>query len=175
LLSGSGESYGWEFHLDYGINPINFSASYTLSWAYKVVNNWTYYPRYDTRHSVNLVLEYNFGAGWIASTIWNYSSGYPFTELIGYYDKYFFDNINDSGEFLPYAILGGRNLGRLPSYHRLDLSLVKRMELSFFNLELGLSAINVYDRNNIFYFNRDTGEAVNMLPFLFTGTLKVEL
>jgi hypothetical protein len=38
-----------------------------------------------------------------------------------------------------------------------------------------VSVINVYDRANIFYFDRDTGEIVNMLPFLVTGTLKVEL
>jgi hypothetical protein len=170
LIGGSGESYGWEFLFNYGVDPINFSTSYTLSWAYKEVNNWTYYPKYDARHALNLILEFNFGAGWVASSIWSYSSGYPFTELIGFYDKYFL-----SGEFLPYTVLGDRNLGRLPAYHRLDLSLVKRMELSLINMELGLSAINVYNRNNIFYFNRDTGEIVNMLPFLFTGTLKVEL
>jgi hypothetical protein len=43
------------------------------------------------------------------------------------------------------------------------------------NIELGISAINVYDRKNIFYFNSNTGEIVNMLPFFVTGTLKVEL
>jgi hypothetical protein len=179
LLPGSGESYGWEFLFNYGVDPFNISTSYTLSWAYKEVNGWTYYPRYDTRHVFNLLLEYNFGAGWIASAVWNYSSGYPFTEIIGFYDKYFFNNSNSSGlntnEFLPYTILGDRNLGRLPAYHRLDLSLVKRMELSLMNMEIGISAINVYDRQNIFYFDRDTGEIVNMLPFLLTGTLKVEL
>lgn len=179
LLSGSGESYGWEFRFDYGINPINVTASYTLSWAYKEVSDWTYYPRYDARHAINLILEYNFGSGWITSAVWNFSSGYPFTELIGFYDKYFLNNIFisglGSGEFNPYSILGDRNLGRLPAYHRFDLSIVKKMELAFLNLELGLSAINIYDRKNIFYFNRDTGEIVNMLPFLFTGTFKIEL
>ena len=58
---------------------------------------------------------------------------------------------------------------------RLDLSLIKRLSINLVNIELGISAINVYDRKNIFYFNRDTGEIVNMLPFLLTGTLKVEL
>jgi len=57
----------------------------------------------------------------------------------------------------------------------LDLSLLKRLNLFAVNIELGVSAINVYDRENIFYFDRDTGEIVNMLPFLVTGTLKVEL
>lgn len=174
LLPGSGESYGWEFLVNYSLDPLNVTASYTLSWAYKEVNNWLYYPKYDARHAGNLILEFNFGDGWIASSVWNLSSGYPFTEIIGFYDKYFLNNIN-GGEFQPYTYLGDKNLGRLPAYHRLDLSLIKRLSLSLVNVELGLSAINVYDRKNIFYFNRDTGEIVNMLPFLLTGTLKVEL
>ena len=174
LLPGSGESYGWEFLVNYSIEPLNVTTSYTLSWAYKEINNWLYYPKYDARHAGNLILEFNIGDGWIASSVWNLSSGYPFTEIIGFYDKYFLSNIS-GGEFQPYAYLGDKNLGRLPAYHRLDLSLIKRLSLSLVNIELGLSAINVYDRKNIFYFNRDTGEIVNMLPFLLTGTLKVEL
>lgn len=178
LLPGKGESYGWEFLANYSIDPFNFTASYTLSWAYKEVNNWAYYPKYDTRHAGNIILEFNLGEGWIASSVWNYTSGYPFTELIGFYDKYFPNNNQNGtgeGEFTPYAYLGDKNLGRLPAYHRLDLSLIKRFSLSLINFELGVSAINVYDRKNVFYFNRDTGETVNMLPFLLTGTIKVEI
>ncbi|MBT8377917.1 MAG: TonB-dependent receptor [Ignavibacteria bacterium] len=178
LLPGKGESYGWEFLANYSVDPFNFTASYTLSWAYKEVNGWTYYPKYDTRHAGNVILEFNLGSGWIASAVWNYSSGYPFTQLIGFYDKYFPNNtqngINESG-FIPYAYLGDKNLGRLPAYHRLDLSLIKRLRVLLVNFELGVSAINVYDRKNVFYFNRDTGKTVNMLPFLLTGTLKVEI
>jgi hypothetical protein len=179
LISGSGESYGWEFMLNYGLHPFNITTSYTLSWAFKEVNNWVYYPRYDTRHAGNIIVEFYFGSGWIASTVWNFASGYPFTQLFGYYDKFYLDNLHSSGvkngEFLPYSILGDRNLGRLPSYHRLDLSLVKRFRLWLSNIEIGLSAINVYNRANIFYYNRSTNEVVNMLPFLFTATLRVEL
>ncbi|MCL4280249.1 MAG: hypothetical protein KJZ60_11330, partial [Ignavibacteriaceae bacterium] len=179
LLSGTGEAYGSEFSLNYSLDPLNVTASYSLSWAYKEVNDWLYYPKYDARHSGNIIVELNFGDGWIASSIWNFSSGYPFTEMIGFYDKYFLTNLYGSGqfsgEFNPYSYLGDKNLGRLPAYHRLDLSLIKRLTLFYVNIELGASAINVYDRNNIFYFDRDTGEIVNMLPFMITATLKVEI
>lgn len=179
LLSGTGESYGSEFSLNYNLDPLNVTASYALSWAYKEVNDWLYYPKYDARHSGNVIVEFNIGDGWIASSIWNFTSGYPFTEMIGFYDKYFLTNIfgsgQSSGEFNPYAYLGDKNIGRLPAYHRLDLSLIKRLILYYVNIELGISAINVYDRENIFYFDRDTGEIVNMLPFMVTATLKVEI
>ena len=179
LLSGQGESYGWEFLLDYSLEPVNVTTSYTLSWAYRQTEAWIYYPKYDTRHSVNLILEFNIGSGWIASGAWNYSSGYPFTELIGFYDKFFFNsgisNEITQGGFQQYAYLGDKNLGRLPTYHRMDVSILKRIDLSFMNMELGVSIINLYDRQNIFYFNRDTGEVVNMLPFLITGTIMIEI
>jgi hypothetical protein len=179
LLSGTGESYGSEFSLNYSLDPLNVTTSYALSWAYKEVDDWLYYPKYDARHAANIIVELNIGSGWIVSSIWNFTSGYPFTEMIGFYDKYFLTNIylsgQGSGEFDPYAYLGDKNIGRLPAYHRLDLSLLKRLNLYSVNIELGVSAINVYDRANIFYFDRDTGEIVNMLPFLVTGTLKVEL
>jgi len=179
LLSGQGESYGWEFLLDYSLEPVNITTSYTLSWAYRETEEWVYYPKYDTRHSINLILEFNLGSGWIASGAWNYSSGYPFTELIGFYDKFFFNsgigNEIIQGEYQQYAYLGDKNLGRLPSYHRMDVSILKRIDLSLMNMELGVSIINLYDRQNIFYFNRDTGEVINMLPFLVTATAMIEI
>ena len=57
----------------------------------------------------------------------------------------------------------------------MDMSIIKKIDLSFMNVELGVSIINLYNRQNIFYFNRDTGEEVNMLPFLVTGTLMIEI
>jgi hypothetical protein len=119
------------------------------------------------------------GSGWTASGAWNYSSGYPFTEMIGFYDKFFFNSGTQGGiignDFQQFTYLGDKNLGRLPSYHRMDLSILKRLNLSLLNMELGVSVINLYNRQNIFYFNRDTGETVNMLPFLITGTLMIEI
>ena len=179
LLAAGGESYGWEFQLKYAKDPLNVTASYTLSWAYKEVENWVYNPKYDTRHQFNSILEFNLGSGWITGLIWNYGSGLPFTQLIGYYDKFYLENINSSGynggEFEPYSILGDRNLGRLPDYHRLDISLTKRFNISFSQWEVTVNAINVYDRENIYYFDRDTGEVVNMLPFFISGTIKLTL
>jgi hypothetical protein len=99
--------------------------------------------------------------------------------MIGFYDKFFFNSGNPGeiigGEFQQFAYLGDKNLGRLPSYHRMDLSIMKKLNLSLLNMELGVSVINLYDRQNIFYFNRDTGEVVNMLPFLITGTIMIEI
>ncbi len=179
LVSGTGESYGWEFLLKYANYPFAFTGSYALSWAYKEVDDYLYYPKYDSRNALNLSIEYSLGGGWITSAVWAYSSGLPFTQLMGYYDKIYLTNLFDpwyqSGNTNPYLILGDQNLGRLPSYHRLDFSISKLTEIYGLKTEIDFSVINVYDRENIFYFNRDTGEQVNMLPRLFTATIKIEI
>jgi hypothetical protein len=39
----------------------------------------------------------------------------------------------------------------------------------------GVDVINVYNRENIFYYDRKTGERVNMLPLMVTAVIKVEI
>ncbi len=93
LIAGKGESYGLEFQTKYQQMPINFTASYSLMWAFKEVNGVRYAPRYDSRHNINLSFEYDFGSGWSASAVWTYTSGLPFTQIAGYYDKLQIDEI----------------------------------------------------------------------------------
>jgi carboxypeptidase-like protein/TonB-dependent receptor-like protein len=179
LIVGSGESYGWEFQVNYDRLPFSISSSYTLSWSYKEIENWLYYPRYDNRHSFNISFEYNFGNGWSASTVWNYSSGLPTTELIGFYDRLLFGDFDNpaSNNFTiePFPILGDRNIARLPDYHRLDISLTKQLKLFYIDVDIALSIINVYDRANLFYFERQNNRRVNMLPFMPTATIKISI
>jgi len=179
LVSGSGESYGMEWLLQYTKNPLSFTASYALAYAYKEVEGWIYYPRYDSRHSVNLALEVSIGGGWKASAIWVYKSGLPFTPIIGYYDKLFMTDFRGDWDiynnYLPFATLGDKNISRLTAYHRLDLGVSKVFDFGFTKVDLSASVLNVYDRKNIFYYDRTTGEQVNMLPILPTVTIKVEI
>ncbi len=179
FIAGKGESYGIEFFTRINPDPINFTASYTNAFAYKEIEGKLYYPRYDIRHSLNLSLEIDFGKGWTTSLAWIYNSGLPFTQIIGYYDKYYFDNFFTNwfqyDPRRPYTIIGTQNLGRLPDYHRLDFSMSKKIIFDWFSMKLDFSIINVYNRKNIFYFKRDTGERVNMLPFLPTATVRIEL
>lgn len=179
FISGKGEAYGSEFLLRYQSPSIYASASYSLSWAYKEINDWISYPKYDSRHSVNFNLSVNFGRGWQSSISWFFNSGLPFTQIAGYYDKLYLNDLFNIGSlfgaYTPFTVLGDRNLGRLPTYHRLDLSVSKKFTFYFTNVSVSLNVLNVYDRKNIFYFDRETGKQVNMLPILPTATLRVEI
>ncbi|MBK7630309.1 MAG: TonB-dependent receptor [Ignavibacteriales bacterium] len=179
LISGSLESYGWELGFYIHNEVYSISTAYSLSWVYKTVNDYVYYPKYDTRHTGNILLEYNLDNSWNFSAVWSISSGLPFTQLISYYDKYKIENpfeiTSNNTNYLPYLILADKNMGRLPAYHRLDLGLSKKIIIGPSVFSLSLNVINAYNRENIFYYERDTGRRVNMLPFLFTATVKVEI
>lgn len=179
FVAGSGESFGWELLNRLSISPVNITASYSLSWSYLTVNGWTYYPKYDSRHMANFIVDVNLGAGWSTALTWIFSSGLPFTPFVGFYDKLFFDDFHQNNfiinSYSTYAILGDRNIKRMPTYHRMDFTLSKVFAFSFMKLGIDLSIINLYNRKNIFYYNFKTGERVNMLPFLPTFSVKAEL
>lgn len=179
FINGSVEAYGSEYLIKYSDGTIDASASYSLSWAYRNIDGWISYPKYDSRHSVTLNLSIDFGKGWQSSVSWFFNSGLPFTQTVGYYDKLYLEdlfNINSLfGSYIPFTVLADRNLGRLPTYHRLDFSLSKKLQVGFTELEFSVNVLNVYDRKNIFYFDRKTGKRVNMLPILPTATLKISI
>ena len=133
-----------------------------------------YDPVFDRRHNVNLVVSQGVGkdAAWELSARWNLGSGLPFTQTQGYYQPpnvtdgiatdYIFANSPELG--IQYA---GLNEGRLPAYHRLDLSARREFEIGQNQtLEFSAGVTNVYSRQNVFYINRLTGERVDQLPFL---------
>ncbi|MGA7722195.1 MAG: TonB-dependent receptor [Ignavibacteriaceae bacterium] len=179
LLPGSNESYGWEFQLIYSLDKIKFTGSYTLGWSYNTLNNWVYYPDYDVRNALNLILNADLGKSWGTTIVWVYNSGLPFTQNMGYYDKFYFNDLFSNWSiyqgYMPMQILADENLARLPDYSRLDLSISKKFVVWELACDFDFSIINVYNRKNIFYFNRQTGQRVNMLPFLPTATINIEI
>ncbi len=179
LINGDGKAYGLESKVAFNEKKLSFSAAYTLSWAYKIINGEKFFPKYDSRHNLDLTISYLLGDGWKVGATWTYNSGYPFTPLRGYFDRYeiinFFDDNPAADQYSIFTILGDKNTKRLPDYHRMDLSITKTFELGFIEGEINGSIINVYDRANIFYFKRETGERVNMLPFLPTASLKIKI
>jgi hypothetical protein len=137
-----------------------------------------YVPHFDRRHNINVVMSHQFGKdkSWEANVRWNFGSGFPFTLTQG-----FFENIDfQDGLGTDYTTTNGDleivydnlNRGRLPYYHRLDFSVKRTIVLKVENdkprtfMEANFSVTNVYDRQNIFYFDRVKYERVNQLPFM---------
>ncbi|MFA5814898.1 MAG: TonB-dependent receptor [Bacteroidales bacterium] len=169
----TGKAYGIDFLLKYDYKRIYLWATYSLGWVTRYDGVIKYPPHFDRRHNVNLVGSYTFGKDltWEFSTRWNLGSGFPFTQTQGFYEKIpFHDGINTdytrvNGELG--IVYGPLNQGRLPYYHRLDINLKKMIPTGEDSeLEISLSITNVYNRKNIFYFDRIRYERVNQLPFM---------
>lgn len=168
-----GKSYGADLVLKYELKRVYLWAVYSLNYVERNDGIRTYNPHFDRRHNVNLVGSYTFGKklDWEFNVRWNYGSGFPFSGTGGFYeyqnlqDGLYSDPLTGNGDLgITYGPL---NQKRLPSYHRLDFSLKKSFVVSKNSiLEVTASAVNVYDRENIFYYDRIRSQRVNQLPFL---------
>ncbi len=176
----TGDAYGIDFVFNYDLPSINLYAVYSLGKTTRWDGVQTYAPVFDRRHNVNLVGSYKFGKTrlWEFDVRWNMGSGFPFTQTQGFYEQFPFqdgtstDVVNSNGELG--VVYGELNGGRLPYYHRLDMTLKREFIISTSStLEANIGLTNAYNRENIFYFDRVNFERVNQLPFMPSAGLKM--
>lgn len=176
-----GLATGVDFSLCYDLERLYLWATYSLGYVSRTDEVQTYNPHYDRRHTINMLATYYLGdqRQWEFSGRWAFGSGYPFTQTLGIYENILFgDGIgssywNDNGNIgIFYGDIYG---GRLPTYHRLDLGVKRKFSIGSRSiLELNLSVTNVYNRNNIFYYDRLTSARVDQLPILLCGGLSLK-
>jgi hypothetical protein len=172
----TGNAYGFDISLCYDIDWLYLWATYSLGWVKRTDEIQTYTPHYDRRNTINLLGTVRLGETheWEISGRWSYGSGFPFTQTQGMYESINFDG----GIATDYTLTNGNYgiaygelyAGRLPNYHRLDLSAKRRFSIGKRSiLDVNLSVTNVYNRNNIFYFDRITYTRVDQLPILWSA------
>jgi len=177
-----GKAYGVDVTFKYETSRVYFWTTYSHGYVFRDDGQQVYPTIFDRRHNVNLLATYDLDeeGSWQISARWNLGSGFPFTKTKGFYNyldylggvgtEYQTENPDNIGVI--YSEI--RNGGRLPFYHRFDVSVQKKIEFSKqAGLEINLSVTNVYDRPNIFYFDRLNYERVNQLPILPTASAKV--
>ena len=167
LLMASGYAYGFEFLAKKNDGKLNGWISYTYSRTLRktdsplndeTINNGNYYPSiYDKPHDLSAVLNYKISRRWRFSGNFVFMSGRPITLPE---QKYVFADHQ-------VVVYSDRNKYRMPTYHRMDLSLTFDQNLRVKRSWKGswtFSVYNVYGRKNpysIFYRklpqDRDTG------------------
>lgn len=172
-----GDAYGMDISLKYENKRWYLWGAYSLGYVTKDYENAageivTYRTHYDRRHNVNLIATYTAGAKnqWELSARWNFGTGFPFTQVCGFYEELPYNNIY----FDPYTesgnlglIYGDLNTGQMPTYHRLDLDVKRKFYFSEKTiLEANLGVTNVYDRRNIFYIDIVTANSIYQLPLM---------
>lgn len=169
----NGDAEGVDLSVKYNSKHLYLWGVYSYGFVHRYDGLIHYAPHYDRRHNANLVTSYRFGEfnKWEISFRWNLGSGFPFTQNAGFYPSLDFTDGLGTDLFTSDESLGvlydDYNAGRLPYYHRLDFSAKRTFYLTEnTKLETNLSVTNVYDRDNVFYFDRITNERVNQLPLM---------
>jgi len=168
-----GVAKGGDLVLKYDYKKLYIWMVYSLGFVTREDEVRKYTPHFDRRHNLNFLCSYTFGKrlNWEVNVRWNYGSGFPFTKTAGFYEYLDFkdglstDITNANGDLG--IIYGELNAGRLPDYHRMDVSIKKTFLIGKnSNLEVTGSVVNAYNQQNIFYFDRVRYKRVNQLPIL---------
>ncbi len=173
FIMETGDAEGVDVSFKYEFKQFYFWAVYSLGYIHMNDGQESYVPFYDRRHNINLVGTYTFGKNleWETDVRWNFGSGFPYTPTQGNYENIIFQNGINTNYITSNGVLGtiygNVNSQRLPTYHRLDIS-IKRQFLLGKNTSVDavFSVTNVYDRKNIFYYDRITNQRVNQMPIM---------
>lgn len=161
---GKGWSYGAEFFANKLKGRLTGWIGYTLSWTWRkfpeLNGGLKYSAKYDRRHDVSLVANYDLNKKWKLGGIFVYATGNATT----YPERFYIIEGNLVQQY------GAINSYRLPAYHRMDLSATytpnkhpeRRLKSSWI-----FSIYNVYSRANPFFiYFAQTGSP-------YQGTLQV--
>jgi hypothetical protein len=125
----------------------------------------TFRFQYDQPVNASLVANYKLSHEWTLNSKWTYTSGKPYTPVIGTSGNY--------SDGRPIPVYAGINSGTLPDYHRLDIRLSRAYIFNTWKLNVYYELNNVYQRKNVagynYGVNYDKKEEVAQfyLPFSF--------
>ena len=187
LAYADGEVYGADFRLNFNHRYFYGGVGYGYSWtqyttAQDHFTTWfgepvtEYHPPQDRRHQINIQTGLEVG-NFNANISFIYGSGFPFTQPMGF-DTFhqYLEEIPDLRDThgLPRVIMDRAFRGRLPDFHRLDISVQQKFELKMVNLNVQGGVLNAYDWSNMFYYDVFTQNKIMQMPFMPYISLKIE-
>jgi len=164
FIFGRGWSYGNELYLEKKEGKTTGWIGYTLAWSWRqflpqngtegVNNGRPFYPSYDRRHNLNVVVLHQLSPRVSLTASFVYTSGAPTTLPAGLFGL---QNV-PGADLLPVPVYPDRNSYRLIPYHRLDLGVVWKLKPVRFGTErdLTFSIYNAYDRRNAYFVYFET-------------------
>lgn len=187
LALADGRVYGGDIRLEfsrrYFYTFIGYGYSFTkYRSSQEHFNTWfgepvrRYHPAHDRRHQISSVIGLQFDSFRI-STRWQFGSGLPFTRPLGFDDWIRFDRgLPDiTGNYgTPRVILDRPYNGRLPGFHRLDVSAEYGRDVPFAELIFKAGIVNAYNRRNLFYYDVYRQRRIDQMPFAPYISLKVK-
>ena len=182
LQQADGEARGVDFRLEMQNRPfwyeslINGYISYSLSKVTYDTGELSYTPAHDRRHQVNAIIQAEKDDISLTLQI-QYGTGLPFTQSAGFDIWYLLTpDVDVTSEPGQQRIAYGEPFeGRQPAYQRVDFWIERRIERGRTVVTLRAGGINIFNRDNLFYYDLFEFRRVDQLPFVPSVGLKVEL
>jgi hypothetical protein len=172
VIIETGYARGIDCVIKYDLKRFYFWVTYSFAYNRRWDGVREYFPIFDRRHNINLVSSYTIDKKkhWEVNARWNFGTGFPLTPTQGYYQNVslsnYMGNYTTPNGSLGY-IAGDLGSMRLTDYHRLDIGVKYKYNWAERRiLEITAGCTNVYNRANIFYFDRVTFKQKNQLPIL---------
>jgi len=164
-------------NLGYGWSTVTTEATTDDLGAWIGGDVFSFSPAHDQRQRINFVSSYEIGET-TASLNWEFGTGRPFTQVVGFDLAPRIPGGSPTENPGTSQTIFERPFGaRLPATHRLDVSVKRSFNLSDrIGLETEVGAINLYDRENVFFFDADQLQRINQSGFLpyISLTLRAE-
>lgn len=160
---GEGYSYGMELQFEKRAGKLTGFIGYSLGYTWRKFPGYNrspiesdskgryYPPKYDRRHDLTAVLSLDINNHWNITTAFTYATGQAYTQVTGRYAAVTLPHIPFRDNVFTVEKV---NAGRLPDYHRMDVSLSRSGSMfSKYDYKLSMQLINVYSRRNIWFYN----------------------
>lgn len=160
VATGRGWSYGGEFFVRKNSGKFNGWIGYTLSWnnrQFDELNFGRIFPyKYDRRHDVSVVMNYQISEGFELSGTWVYGTGNAITLPVATFPSLDNSQQDNFGQFNDVYQYSDRNDYRMPAYHRADIGLSWHKKKKWGERTWNISVYNLYNRQNPFAITTTT-------------------
>ena len=153
FTKGTGESYGAELFINKRKGNLTGWIGYTLSWTQRqfaeLNNGKSFFPKYDRRNDISLVLSYKMFNKLNISASWSYATGQWYSLPSSQFSFYPI-GVRSGTEPQVQLLYPGLNSSQFPSFHKLDININYSFDWIADKTEIYLNLYNVYDHNNPF-------------------------
>ncbi|MBX7151605.1 carboxypeptidase-like regulatory domain-containing protein [bacterium] len=162
FVFGEGYAYGLELIWKKIGSRFSYEAAYSLAWTKRKFEGIEYFTPYDQRHTLSFLGSYKLPKNWSLDFRWTFNSGRAYrpaqfaTEQF-FLNGYFSNDRVTASEYVDNAegteIDHVNIYGRMPIYHRLDVSFIKTIIYKKWTLKPYINIVNSYYKNNPLYYD----------------------
>lgn len=164
---------GFYAYVNYGLSLTRYTAEQAALKLWYGTETLDFRPPHDRRHQVNALASTSLH-GFDLSVHWEFGSGLPFSQALGFDGFIFMNGLVDVGEQGSRRVIYARPFNAvLPTYHRLDVSIERTFDVRNASITAQASLINAYDRANLFYLDVFTLQRADQLPLVPSFGLKI--